>query len=381
MVLSINEYKNFIKSSDILFIGGAPRSATSFCHSLFDGHPEILVFHPELLILRKWAFFIKEKPSEIDVLFKKETIGKDPKLRTLLDLNYRKYQEEKKFIETGIRQEIDVEPKSFIKWFYKFVNIFDKNIVGFLRSLAGAYWLSSATLRKSIKKPLLIVFKVPYYTELFAWAFPEELTDAYWIFTKREHKGRYLSAKMRRLYGKNSVPWINGDRFILGSAKVTYSSHWMISQLKTRKNVFIWEFEDINYNHHWLIQTFVKQLEIKWDPILTIPTYMAMPQPKNTAFKNSIGINRKDIINNAELKILDYFEELDKWYKKENDSIPKQPIYAWIKLHKYERMKDYIRAWKSWLFVVSPPIRKIKVLYQELPLKILSNNASVSGNT
>ena len=373
---------DILNRAKIIIIGGAPRSATSYCHALFDGHPDIVVFHPELLVLREWMlYFRKTKYTNIAELFSIELFKTDAKLRELIDMDYRELRKRSKLSETGILMDISTNPELFWEIFKDLTNRLGKNIDGFLRALGGAYWQATPELKKMVRYPKIIVFKVPYYAELFAWAFHDKLPEVVWVFTKRDNISRYLSAKMRRLYGRKDVPWINEDRVVLGSAKVTYSSHWLIDQASSMSRVYIWDLKKISSNQEKLLRELIISLNIKWEPILLNPTYLGKPQPRNTAFIHIKGNQPGDIVNKPEADILRYLEALVDWASTNNGSPPSQPLQSWMKIHKYERVRDFFRSWRTWLFVLSSPKQKINMLFRELPKRVLAGKAVISGKT
>lgn len=216
-----------VKKLNPVFIAGAPRSGTTLLSNLLDNHPELIVFPMEHSTLEHYFWPL----SNNDVLFHKEFISnrKYGQQSVLADeARYAKYQA-KILSEFGNSFELDVNCDEFYRSYIAYIERYGHHLLDVFRALIYALAKSNEYILSKVEHARYMVFKQPFYTELFAQKTFECIPNSRFIHISRDVTSRYVSAKMRRLKmakanGYKGLSQINGFDFILGHCMVDLSS-------------------------------------------------------------------------------------------------------------------------------------------------------------
>lgn len=213
---------------NFLFIGGAPRSGTTLLMNLIDNHPNILCFPFEHSTFER--FFLKRTDKDYFLNEFIEEMKEGQQAIMSSNANLIGYS---KKIENEYKKKfaLEVDPDKYLLSYRKFLEGQEFTLRNILIGLTKGLIAGSEFAQRKKSNLKWIVFKQPYYTELFAKQIHQEMPEARFIHINRDPIGRYTSAKKRRLIHTQMLGMrlshINRVSFVEGHCEVGESSKYL----------------------------------------------------------------------------------------------------------------------------------------------------------
>jgi hypothetical protein len=230
----------------VLFIAGAPRSGTTLLSNLLDSHPDLLCFPMEHGTLERYFW----NQNNFDTYAKTSFISSRIEGQQTILFSNELLESYKKKIKTeyGKDFELDVDSGLFNQNYLKYLDDKETTLKNVLLALGFA--LKSANKYSENKgTPRYIVFKQPYYTEVFANKVHSLMPDAKFIHILRSPLSRYVSAKKRHADYCASVnrklSHINRKNYVLGHVELDISSRYLCRENK--KLLGLEKYFTVNY--------------------------------------------------------------------------------------------------------------------------------------
>ncbi|MDM9631148.1 sulfotransferase [Robiginitalea aurantiaca] len=304
-----------IQNAKLLFIGGAPRSGTTLLSNLLDSHPNMLVFPLEHSVFEQ--FYRNQNNLEYftaDFISKKNT-GQQAILADEHRLKNYAYKIRKEYSNDLL---ISIDAVAFRKYYLEYIGNSIITLEIIFKALAFALVQSNEYARKKLETLQYVVFKQPFFTEVFA----KEAFDIYpefrFLQILRNPISRYTSAKTRRLYQKNKngqrLGHINRVNFVLGHVEIDQTSINLAKRnLKDigEESYKLIYFEELVENSKKNLQSISNWLDLKDENTPTSPTRLGVPAMSGSVFSD------KTTLDNTALKRVDQYHKITNWNERQ----------------------------------------------------------------
>lgn len=293
----MNDLFEMIKGKDVLLIGGAPRSGTTLMQNVLDAHPDCLAFPFEHSTLEQFYWNQGKDHFFLNEFITNRACGQQSIMASeaLLSAHSEKLRAEfgKKFYE------VEVDHSSFISGYHKYLDDYGVSMESVLKALMAGLVSSNAYARDKVNASKYLVFKQPFYTELFAQFAALHIDGVRYVHMSRDPFARYCSAKKRRLVLESRkgrrLTHINRVNFVLGHAQVDIVAHKLlfdnIASLG-RKMYFHASYERLLEERYSFLSEISEFLSILPDPMYySTPSCLGCPIEAGSTFVNKYGID------------------------------------------------------------------------------------------
>lgn len=298
---SIDRLENY---PEFVFVGGAGRSGTSLMYWLFDWHPEIMVFLGEVPVISKyWMNPETQREDYFRNSFLSAEEGKQARFvdpDALANFNQKMSREFKGFNNPTA---LDINTELFRKTYLESLDRDKKHLLrrifeGLGKGLiAGCSKLST---RYELNGTKYFLYKLPFYTELYAQRIASIIPKSKFIHMVRSPKDRYISAKMFQLRQRSSK--VNGVDFCFA-----HTETWIASRFLAEKNLEalgdekyrIVYYEKLIADTDKEMRKLAVWLGIRFSDSLLMPTVLGLNAGDNSSFNNR---SRRKIANFSKRK-------------------------------------------------------------------------------
>lgn len=364
-----------------LFIGGAPRSGTTLLVWLFDWHPQVFIFPKEDKVLQTyWPLPENGKDAVIKQLYKE------------VQFLAPAFAEEKRSqlrAEFGAIPSYDVDYDRFQEQFAYTLERGDGSLLDrIFTGLAVALWASNNEVHGRYNladhapdtRPKYLLFKNPYFVELYAQNMAGLLPESRFIHIVRSPIDRYLSSKARWGQTKRLKGRLNGVDPVTGLCEVWASSQWLAREnqrILGEDRYHIIHYEDLIATPESVMRSTAAWLGIQFTDSLLKPTELSHPASANSSFeagsaakiqttasqeerlRRYLTLGERTIIHYLLNSISDYLDEY---------SIPPvtktQARVAWLNRFNGESWRSFARRLLS--FSLNPTIMSEEKLHRML---------------
>jgi protein-tyrosine sulfotransferase len=208
-----------------IFIGGASRSGTSVLVRLFDWHPEIFVFPIETPVLAKyWSRPENERELYFRERFFEPGQGKHVQFVDAKVLEAQKLRQTQQLGKESAAFDFDVDGSAFLSQYQEALQAERPLLDRIFKGLGHGLRNSSASAKQYYESVKYLLFKDPYYTELYAQGIGRLLPNSKFIHLVRSPLARYVSAKKRWFDHKRVPSRKNGLDFATSLCETWVSS-------------------------------------------------------------------------------------------------------------------------------------------------------------
>jgi hypothetical protein len=291
-----------------LFIGGAPRSGTTLLVNLLDSHPELICFPTEHSTIEKY-FWNKENLKEyfLNDFIKKRREGQQTILASKEFLEDYSLKIKREYYKDHL---LDIDTSAFQSAYLNFLKTKQIELKEILFALCEGLLHSNSYSKSKLSTAKYIVFKQPYFTDLFAKEVSQILPDCKFINVRRDPIARYASAKKRRLaksiLKNKTYPHINGVNFVRAHSEVDISTFYLSERNKINLGSEIYtivKYEEIIKNPEKEFLHLFKWLNLSVSPSYKTPTILGNKVLAGSAFVENEGIDK-----NATDRMKEYFK-------------------------------------------------------------------------
>ena len=260
-----------------IFICGHPKSGTTLLVSLFDSHPQLIVYPDETFFFRGFVPEIRNRDL-------------DEKLS--LAQRYLLHFFERSFTNSGGQNSVESSQDQRLQDYVRTCELMleDINVHGIQHDgdlLSAAIYAYGRTHDKLSSDTLYWIEKTPY-NEHFAELIFNWWPDAHCIHIVRDPRDNYVTYQRKH-------KGLSAEDFSLGwnsSIKVGFNNR----ERYGKKNYLILRYEDLTTNPERSLQQIIDFLGISDEEILRIPTSDGIPWEGNSQFGDKFrGISTKPV--------------------------------------------------------------------------------------
>lgn len=374
----------------ILLIGGAPRSGTTMLLSLLDSHPEVLAFPLEHGVLETFYGGF-DKSVFLGEFIKNSYYGQQAFLSSAD--SFEAYSTRIKRI-LGLDVQLEIDTDAFRNAYLQHITQEQITLERIFHALIFALCRSSDYYQKKIRDAKYLVFKRPFYTELYAARAASDIDGLSVIHIVRDVYERYSSAKARRVNSTDGrvvdSRRINKLPSALGHCEISIVSSWLAENAPSMlDSYFVLAYRELsNDNNCASLRALLRKLCLN-DRKLVPMSAGERVQPNTSYVFDSKKMAKKDryfaISNSSERVIVDMFLATVAGNISCIDVV--RPtllrfLVAWVLRMRNESWRDYrIRIALSPYYIYRIFRYNPKDEVAKIPDKFIKRNFSVSGET
>jgi len=378
-----------VKKLDLLFIAGAPRSGTTLLLNQFDSHPEFACFPLEHKTIEKYFWNV----DGIETYAKGDFINKKGEGQQVILANedYISQYAERMMKIYGKIFTLDIDTVAFKKNYLYYLEEEGVSLNNMFHALGYALICSNDFTRSKYTTLKYLVFKQPFYTELFAVEVFRLIPNSKFIHVIRDPLSRYISAKTRRLKESpsNKLNHINRLNYIEGHAIVDISTR-VLARDNTKamgiNNYITFSFDEMVSNMEVSFKTIFKKLKVQEVESFKKPTRLGelamagsvMAKAKSGEIDHTSKDRNLHYLKGTtwnERKVHAYYLNKSKLFKEKYQSSIFLPIIYLIPC-KNSTWKNLLFQYFHWYNIVFRRVPNSK----KFILKAKAGNLSISGN-
>ncbi len=214
-----------LQRKKFIFIGGAPRSGTTLLCNLMDSHPELLVFPLEHSTVEQFFWHSGNLEFFRNTFIFHRSSGQQSIMAT--DKELEKYRH-KILNEYQKEFDLNVDTALYCSGYLEYLESHGIELRTILEALVFGLVKGNEFARRKLETAKYVVFKQPFYTELFASFTYNHLPESKFVHILRNPVARYASAKQRRIdlhkLNNKRLSHINRVNFVLGHTELDIST-------------------------------------------------------------------------------------------------------------------------------------------------------------